>query len=487
MNGAGVLKRARVLALAVCLGLTVLGVGCSSERGIDPSPQRVLLLTVDTLRADHLSINGYDLPTTPYLDGLVSRGTRFDAAITPVPRTTQALASLLTGTYPHTHRVRVLFDRLPGRIPTLPELARGRGYRTVAVVSNHLLVPERGLARGFDIYDSAPDKREAQATTQAVIARLREISPADPIFLWVHYIDPHVPYYPPAELASEFDPGYRGSYRLHFGGIKGGLGKRAYPRNLGKEKAVFHNSLSERVNAHIRRLYAADIRATDDAIRELVEWLFAELGPEWLIVFASDHGEALGEHDYFYDHGDYLYQGSLRVPMAIVMPEDLAPGGGRSRVVKDPVSLVDVMPTLSELLGLTVESSAPFEIEGSSLVPYLEGGSLPPRAVFGESGKSFFPDSVRGRTRFDLSGRFRAVIEGSWKLIWTPGAPPEQEYQLYDLDADPDERQNLSHPDHPELTRLRERLHDWLRDDATEAAQPSAEDEERLRALGYIE
>jgi len=487
MKGAPVVKKKRGLALLVCFSLTVLGVGCSSEGGIDPSRRHVLLLTVDTLRADYLSIEGYDLPTTPYLDELLARGTRFDAAVTPVPRTTQALASLFTGAYPHTHRVRVLFDRLPGRIPTLPELARRRGYRTVAVVSNHLLVPERGLARGFDVYDSAPDTREAQATTQAAIERLEEVSPADPIFLWVHYIDPHVPYYPPAELAREFDPDYRGSYRLHFGGIKGGLGKRAYPRKLGKETAVFHNPLSDRVNAHIRRLYAADIRATDDAVRELVEWLFAELGEDWLIVLAADHGEALGEHGYFYDHGDYLYQGSLRVPLGIVMPEDLASAEPRDRLIEDPVSLVDIMPTLAELLGLSVESAGPFEIEGRSLAPFLRGGSLPPRAVFAESGKSFFPDSVRGRRRFDVSGRFRAVIEGSWKLIWTPGAPPEQEYQLYDLSVDPGEQQDLSRSDPPQAERLRGLLDDWLRDDPAVTTQPSAEDEERLRSLGYIE
>jgi uncharacterized sulfatase len=175
------------------------------------------------------------------------------------------------------------------------------------------------------------------------------------------------------------------------------------------------------------------------------------------------------------------------VPLAIVTPEDLAADEQRGRVIEDPVSLVDVTPTLVDLLGLRLASDASFEIEGRSLVPYLVGGSLPPRPVFAESGKSFFPDSVRGRTRFDISGRFRSVIEGSWKLIWTPGAPPEQEYQLYDLSVDPGEQQNLSHPDHPELERLRERLQGWLRDEPAETTEPSPEDEERLRALGYID
>jgi arylsulfatase len=451
-----------------------------------PTPTRVLLVTVDTLRADHVADTGrWPEPPMPFVDSLLDRGVRFTHAFTPVPRTTQALASLLTGQYPHRTGVRVLTDRLHDEVETLGELAQRAGYRTLAVVSNHILTPDRGLGRGFDVYDSAGDVRGAPETTDAALAHAAEVAPGEKLFLWVHYIDPHVPYHPPPELAERFDPEYRGSYRHYFGPVPGAVGNRAYPRGLGKRRAVFANPLPDEVNAHVRRLYAADVRYTDGEIERLLAGLAQRFGPDWLIVFTSDHGESLGEHDFFWDHGDYVYNASTRVPLGIVPP---APRAADRRTVGAPVSLVDVAPTLVELLALLPPDAAAERFEGRSLAPYLRGEPLPELPVFAESGKSYFPGMIERRVGFDVSGRFRAVVAGRWKLIWTPGQSPERAFQLYDIHADPDEEKDLSGA-HPERVRaLKALLDGWMAgDEAVPAGEIPESEKKGLRALGYIE
>jgi arylsulfatase A-like enzyme len=465
------------------LAARVLAAGLLASFGCgDSGPsQRVLLVSVDTLRADHVGgPQRHPEATMPFVDGLLERGVRFSHAWTPIPRTTQALASLLTGLYPHRTRVRTLVDRLPPDVESVAEMAQRKGYRTIAVVSNHMLTRERGLDRGFDVYDSAGDIRGADATTAAALAAVAGIGRDTPLFLWVHYIDPHVPYHPPRELAERFDPDYRGPYRHYFGPVPGAVGNHAYPRDLGKRRAVFANPLSDQVNEHIRSLYAADVRFTDSAIEALLAGLEDRLGRDWLVVFTADHGESLGEHDYFYDHGDYVYAGTTRVPLGIVLP------GGARRTVADPVSLVDVTPTLVELLGLAPAAEGAFE--GRSLVPYLRGEELPPRPVFAESGRSYFPQMIPERVSFDVPGRFRTVVDGSWKLIWTPGREADAAYRLFDLAADPDETRDLS-ADHPErVQELRRELARWTAGDVGQPPPAISEpDEAALRALGYIE
>ena len=447
--------------------------------------RHVLLLTVDTLRPDYLSSCGYDQPTSPFVDSLMSEGTRFSHALTPIPRTTQALANLLSGCYPHTTRVRTLFDSLTPEVVSIAQLAKNKGFATIAVVSNHILLPARKLDRGFDIYDFADDTRDASQTTRAAIRHLGSRKSEDPIFLWVHYIDPHVPYYPPRELARQFDPDYNGRYREHFGAVRGGIGDSAYPADLGKVRSVFRNNLPDELNTHIRKLYAADVRFTDDAIATLVKWIWRELGDDWLIVFTADHGESLGEHDFFYDHGDYVYNASLRVPLAFTFSR--SDPLHSARTIRDWVSLVDVMPTLLELLDLELPVDLPYTVDGRSLVPYFRGDTLPPRACFAECGRSYFPKMVRRRVTFDLQGRFRAAVFGDWKLIWTPGQRPEMEYELYNVTEDPHETRNLYSSKHPEAERLRVLLKGWAKTSGPEAGAPASEDVESLRSLGYIE
>jgi arylsulfatase A-like enzyme len=480
-------KPALAVALLALAGALLWAELVRVERWPEPAPtrRRVLLLTIDTLRADHVATHPYGPANTPSLERLLAGAEVFERAATPVPRTTPALASLLTGTYPHTTKVRSLADPLAPEVVSVAELFRARGYRTLAVVSNHVLRPRRGLGRGFEVYDYAGDGRDAEATTRAALGRLAEVGDDDPVFLWVHYIDPHVPYAPPPELAHAFDPGYTGRYAERFGGEPGATGPSAFPSDLPKAEAIYRNPLDPSVNEHIRKLYAADVRATDDAVATLLAGL-ARAGGPWTVVFTADHGESLGEHGYFWEHGDYVWNETVHVPLAFAFPPDDPLHA--TRRIEPWVSLVDVVPTLVELFDLPMPYDLAYAIEGRSLVPALRGEPLEPRPVFTESGRSRFPDEVHGRVRFDVAGRFRAVLHGRWKLLWTPFQEPGREFALYDLEADPGELHDLYRADAPEAQALRGELHAWLRatDDRTETAL-DARDVELLRSLGYVE
>jgi arylsulfatase A-like enzyme len=452
-----------------------------------------LLLTADTLRPDYMSLNGYDRPTTPFLDSLIAQGYYFEQALAPVPRTTPALASLLTGAYPHTTRVRKLTDALSPDVVTLTEVLKQSGYQTVAVVTNQVLSRKRGLARGFDFYDVAPDGRAASETTAAAIRALGRIDPSAPLFAWIHYIDPHTPYHPDPAVAARFDPDYRGRYRFNFGemSMTGAASRRVrtFPRDLPKGEATHRNPLPEAVNRHVRRLYAADINGLDAEIERLAGAVRARVGEDLIAVFAADHGESLGEHDFYFDHGDYVYNAGARVPLAFMLPRShAAHGSGRCR---GWVSLVDVVPSLLELMGREPPSEMADQIEGRSLTRCFRGRALAPEPVFVESGHSYYPEYVTRRVRNDTAGRFRAVILGDWKLIWTPFQPEKLAWELFDVRADPHETENLYAPDRPEVRRLEAHLEAWLaRQDESEVAEAteiSEEDRELLRTLGYGE
>jgi len=463
----------RVPALGVLLALAA----CAGE---PEGPPNVLLISIDTLRPDYLGSGGYDRDTSPFLDALFAKGTRFERAVTPIARTTPALASLLTGAYPHHTGVRTLTDALSDEVRPLAEILRDAGYQTVAVVSNDVLTPARKLARGFDLYDARGGERAAAATTRAALDVLPYLGAARPVFAWVHYIDPHAPYAPAPEITRRLDPDYDGPFRDAFG-FRGRSGDGV---SLPKSEATHRNPLPEAVNAHVRRLYAGDIRETDAAVGALVNGFRERFGERLLVIVTADHGESLGEHDFYFDHGDYVYDAGTRVPLAFVLPGDWRDGRGAR--CREWVSLVDVLPTLLQLLEIPGPAG---QLEGRSLLPCLRGEPLASQPVFAESGRSFYPELVAGRRRNDVAGRFRAVTRDGFKLIWTPFAPAPDTWQLYDLDRDPGETRNLYQPDHPEVGPLKRALADWLRRGVPDPgrAELSEGDRRQLKALGYLE
>jgi len=394
------------------------------------------------------------------------------------------LGSLLTGGYPHTTGLRTLFDRLSPHVGTLAELFRSRGFHTVAVVSNHVLSRKRGLDRGFDVYEVSNTLRPARETREAVVRILSTTPMRRPLFLWVHYVDPHMPYVPEPATMQSFDPGYTGRYARGFGSLETAEGRQGFPADLPKPLAVYHNPLSEAVRAHIRRLYAAEIRQADDQIALMVAAIKQRFGEDGWIVFAADHGESLGEHDFYYDHGDYVYTPSLRVPLGFYAPRE--PRVAQGKVVPVWVSLVDVVPTLIELAALNLPKAQSGQVEGHSLVPWFGESKSSPHPVFAESGKSYFPHELRRRVHFDVAGRFRSVVDGSWQLIWTPGLAPKHRYELYDLDHDPHGEHDLYTPGNPRAARLAQQLHHWYRAVDSDESVPEADDLRMLRGLGYI-
>jgi arylsulfatase A-like enzyme len=446
----------------------------------------VLLITVDALRMDHLGANGYEKNVTPAIDSLTDAGLNFTKAITPIPKTTQSLASLLTGCYPYKTQVRHLWGRLSPERVTLTEILKNLRYQTLAVVSNHNLIPARNLCRGFDLYDHDSDRRDAGGTNRSLLKHLEKINMKKPFFIWVHYIDPHVPYYPPEAFIQELDPDYRGRYDKNFGDDKLKVGGWAYPQDIGKEGAVFKNTLDAAVNDHIRKLYAAEIRYADSAIQELLSEIERRTDGQLITILTADHGESLGEHDYYYEHGDYLYNPQLRVPLVFRIPRN-HPMYSVGRVA-DWVSLIDVLPTTLDLLGIKLRSGHLKQVDGLSLIPYWKGGKLAPRPLFSESDDTFYPEFIKRRVRHDISGRFRSVIFDGWKLIWTPFQEQGMLYELYDVETNPGETENLYDMELTRAGNLEGYLQDWmaLQSHPAEESPPTKEDLEILKSLGYV-
>ncbi|HET7295168.1 MAG TPA: sulfatase-like hydrolase/transferase [Vicinamibacteria bacterium] len=335
-----------------------------------PPPARpsILLVSIDTLRADHIGCYGAKGVETPSLDALAAQGVLFERALTPVPITLAAHATLFTSWFPHRHGVRDNgLYRLPPDPPTMAALLQGAGYDTAAVVAADVLDRQYGLDRGFRLYDDAVGarglviaERPAAAVTDAalrVAASLR-----GPFLLFVHYYDPHMAYRPPAPWADRFRD----------------------------------------------RPYDGEIAYVDAELGRLLRALRARV-PELAVAVSSDHGEGLGEHGEA-THGPFVYQATLRVPLLLAAPGRWPVG----RRVADPVSIADVLPTLLHLAGV----APPASLDGRSLVATFSGGEAPPR---------MFP--IESEFGFNSYGwaPLHGVTDGAVKWI---GAPEEELYDL---------------------------------------------------------
>jgi arylsulfatase A-like enzyme len=457
------------LALLLALG------GCGRDNAA-PAPRRVFLITIDTLRADHMSLHGYPRETSPRIQALAGGGVRFEHAIAQWPKTGASFASLFTGLYPHTTGLtQKAALRVPESYLTLPELFRESGYTTVAVVSNAVLGAQLGWDDGFDEFVQSWGEGEfpADATAfrglvhaprvNAVALPLLERHAGDErLFAWIHYIDPHAPYRLPPGEENPFldDAQYRGEERVPPGAARG-------YRLDGRDDRKFYVAQ-----------YDANVRLVDAHVGALVDRLSA-LGmlEDALIIVTSDHGESLGEHDSWFEHGPLPYNTTARVPLVV-----FGAGVAEERVVTRPVELVDLYPTLRDLVapGREVEGLA-----GRSLLPWLSRGGGGSAA---EGFEHAFSAAGEGRRQF------RSVQDGAWKLVQAfdrrrRAAPAASgAFELYDLGADPLETRNLAAAQPEEVRRLRGALLRWERSLGEGAAPPQGEDadaERALRALGY--
>src|SRR3954465_1467078 len=363
------------------LASLVLAVGCRapSSRSSPPDRPNVLLVTIDTLRADHVGCYGYTNASTPTIDALAKRGVRFETAVAHVPLTGPSHASILTGQIPlgHGFRNNSGFTLSP-QVKTAAEDFRQAGYRTAGFVSGFPLDRRFGFSRGFDDYDDHLPKgndrrrtpyveRFADATTDAALRWLEaRTTGSGPWFLWVHYYDPHAPYEPPPDLAARFSPSpYDGEIAF--------------------------------VDRELQRLLSA-VSTRGDTGRTFT-------------LVTADHGESLGEHGEG-THGLFVYDATLHVPWIMA-----GPGIPAGRVVPTVARSIDVLPTLLDYAGLR----PPAPMDGRSLRPAADGQSMSDAPAYSES---LYPELELGWAPL------HAMRLGRFKLIDAPRA------ELYDVLAD---------------------------------------------------
>jgi arylsulfatase A-like enzyme len=437
----------------------LLGLLFGVSAGAGEAPETLLLLTLDTTRADHLSGYGYRRTTSPALDALGERGLRVRRAVSPMPATDPAHLTMLTGLYPRSHGVRLNGVPLPDPgIPNLAKWAKAEGYRTAAFVSRQHLVPSQLDLEGFD-FESGPEgaRRGGDETLAAAKEWLGQTAADERLFLWIHFFEPHAPYAPPEPFGEKFTEPERWS-RLGYG-----------TKTLGRE-----------MNRHRVDLYDGEIAYLDTLVDETVEWIRARVpeGGSPLIVIAADHGEILDElferTGRAFLHANLLSAGSLMVPLILNWEGRIDPG----QILEGPVELTDIAPTIFELTGRKGFSS-----QGTSLVARNRGEAA------GDSGYAFSEREVFTRSRqweYRSTEQF-AVTSGRYQLIVTE---PFGRTELYDLERDPGVSNDLSDRLPEVRKRLLARLRSWIDsvpERAYQGGEIPADKVEALRALGYIE
>ncbi len=447
------------------------------------SPPDVVLISVDTLRADHLPTYGYERETAPRIDALARQSAVFDRAYAHSHHTLPSHTSLLTGIYPGRHGVLHRGDALAEGDTTWAELLAANGYATAAVVNAYFLAPEFQVDRGFAHYDYAHNievDRNAETANTAIFSWLDELSadspdPRPPFFLFAHYYDVHsdwggLPYEAPAELKRRFAGEAPKTFRS-------GDGKRFASRYMAWLNQHGSHYTPEDLE-YIRGLYDAGIAYTDTRVGALLDALAGRgLLERAIVILTSDHGEE------FQDHGKLLhaqlYDELVRVPLLFSLPEMRGDAAAACRTWTGPratpgrvdalVQHVDMLPTVAECLGL----ESPAGVQGRSVLATLVGG-----------------ESGRDTAWFDTpKGHSRAVMRDGWKLIdW----PTRDVRRLYDLRSDPGETRDVA-AEHPErVAALMEALdrHDAEnRAGRNERAAADVPDEvhRKLEALGYVQ
>lgn len=431
------------IALPALVWALLLG-GCSGD--LEPrksvEAKNVLLISLDTLRADRLGSYGYAAARTPYLDRLAARGMRFTRATSVMPLTLPAHSSLMTGTFPVAHGVRDNGGFYLGEEQvTLAEILAGRGFRTGGFIGAFVLDSRWGIAQGFGRYfdafdltefDQAPGMDAIQRPGSEVVDQALVWLEEDrerPFFAWVHLYDPHTPYEAPEPYRSAFPATRDGAYD-------------------------------------------AEIAATDAQVGRLLDALARDGRlADTLVVAVADHGEMLGEHGEL-THCFFIYEAAVHIPLLIAGP------GAPTAVIEDQVRIVDIFPTILGRLGI----EAPATIQGADLWPLTAGKDL--RLI--AHSESWYP-----RIHYGWS-ELQSIQDGRYKLI---GAP---ERELYDLALDPGETLNLAAAEPERVAAMEAGLHRLLT--AAAASAPTAttpaatatpapldpETEARLQALGYL-
>ena len=436
--------------------------GCS-KRGRAKGAS-VILIIIDTLRADHLGCYGYTRDTSGGIDRFAADGMLFENCFSHSPSTSASVASILSGFLPHETKVTNK-TILPVKLRTLPLLLRPHGYKTAAVVSNYVFRDKRGWEKGFDIYDAKMKghelnrdipERVAEHTTDGAVKVLKKFR-KDKFFLWLHYQDPHGPYTPPATVGELFKSTADKPHLLKLNDT--GSGRHGIPsyQRLGASRD-FHHYVSQ---------YDGEIRYTDEHLKRLFDTLKQlELYSDSLIVFTADHGEGMGGHDYYFAHGEYLYNSLTHVPLIMKWP------AGPAGTKQDIVEHIDIVPTILKVLGVAPSPG----VRGCDLA-----GPIPAaREIFAKMETAMVRDKIK-----------YSILADGFKLIHTP---LYDRYELYDMKKDFGEEHDLiNETDYRQLrgdmkTRLRRvREQDLLKLGTVKTGRLSEEELQKLKTLGYVE
>ena len=450
--------------LCAALVIGTLLFSCTRE----PKPN-LIVITIDTLRADHLSCYGYSKVTSPRIDELAAKAIFFEKAFCQAPQTLPSHAAIFTGMHPR-HSGSITHESpLEDTRTTLAELLKAQGYTTAAFISSHALDSKFNLTQGFDTYweihKEYSIRQRARAheggvdfTTDAVLTWLEDHKD-DRFFVWVHWFHPHRPYNPPTAYRDRFAGSYEGD----------ATSEPEFIMNVWRNKI----DLPQADIDYLRGCYDGEIAFTDYQVGRLLDKL-SSLGlmGKTIVVLTSDHGEILYEHEYYFGHDIGLYEECLWVPLLLYGPGLLS----EHRKVDEPVETIDIMPTLLDLL----EIPKPDEIEGRSLLPLIAGAQFKPTDYF--FSETFpFPEKCPPR---------HAVRTLRTKLIWKENRSGEITKEFYDLSQDPGETNNLYEPLNPVAARLDSALTSWMAPEGLHPGRiPSARETGRwriLKSLGYI-
>lgn len=440
----------RVAALITALLALALTASLGACSDATDSRRNLVLVSLDTLRPDHLGVYGYERDTSPHLDSLAESGVVFEQAYAHAPYTAPTHHSILTSLYPSVHGVFAHGQVLDPEVPTLPELLQDAGYATAGFVQ----LPGESYRRGFDLYTGMShyaSMRRAErfsANLESIEEWITSLEAGVPFFLFVHTYAVHLPYTPHDEHLERFDPGYDGP-------VSDRVNRDEIDRINSGEMALSQEDLD-----HLVALYDAEIAGLDADLGRLFD-AFDAMGlmEDTVFVLLADHGEEFGEHGLYGLHSHTLYQELIRIPLVVI-----GPGIPASRRVDGPVRQVDVAPTLLEFAGL----EPPEHFLGASLRSVWDGSETDERIVLAE-----LP-------------RRRAFIAGGLKYL-TDG-------RLYDLVEDPDESDDVGAERPDDLFRMQQLAEAWgeelarYRDLVSRPGGVELTDEERrrLRALGYL-
>ncbi|MGA1876285.1 MAG: tetratricopeptide repeat protein [bacterium] len=414
-------------------------VGCHHLNKIGPAPHlpqgNIILITIDTLRADHLGCYGNSTMKSPHLDAIAREGVIFPHAYTPVPVTLPSHTSIFTGLYPFYHGVRNNGTfKADDKLETLTEVLRQHGFDTAAFIGSFVLDSRYGLNQGFDSYDDHMKKdpnqafmvyneRTAGEVVQSAITWLREHG-RQRFFLWLHCFDPHAPYEPPEPFST------------------------MYRKNL----------------------YDGEIAYVDHALGDLFSSLKEQnMFDETLLVITSDHGEGLGEHAEK-THAIFVYDSTLHVPLIMRYPQEISGGS----VVEMNVSTIDIMPTILDIFNIRHT----LQFHGKSLLGLIHGS------------REFSRQELVCETFYTLYNHNWSPLEGlrtaKWKYIKAPRS------ELYDLEHDPKEMVNLFHQEKETARQLEGRMRELQRaagspwSDASAQLKMDKDTQDRLKSLGYV-